>query len=126
MIPSPPWNERLVHVGVTRSGLVGRPRLQVLQEHLQTLYNDAGFCWANIGRILGISYQTLCCRRHEFGLQVGMGEHFSDVTDEECETFNVKCKRERNSSSATKRLSRPGQRWVEAQGHVHPYEKTVQ
>ena len=41
--PSPPCNERLVHVGVTRSGLVGRPRLQVLQEHLQTLHDDAGF-----------------------------------------------------------------------------------
>ena len=43
--PSTPCNERLVHVGVTRSGLVGRPRLQVLQEHLQTLHNDAGFRW---------------------------------------------------------------------------------
>ena len=70
--PSPPWNERLVHVGVTRSGLVGRPRLQVLQEHLQTLHNDAGFRWANIRRILGISDQTLRRQRHEFGLQVGM------------------------------------------------------
>ena len=81
--PSPPWNERLVHVGVTRSGLVGRPRLQVLQEHLQTLHNDAGFRWASIGRILGISDQTLRRQRHEFGLQVGMGEHFSDITDDE-------------------------------------------
>ena len=51
--------EPLVHVGVTRSGLVGRPRLQILQEHLQTLHNDAGFRWANIGRILGISDRTL-------------------------------------------------------------------
>ena len=41
--PSPLCNERLVHVGVTRSGLVGRPRLQVLLEHLQTLHNYAGF-----------------------------------------------------------------------------------
>ena len=69
--PSPPSNEPLVHVGVTRSnepfvhvgvtrsGLVGRPRLQVLQEHLQTLHNDAGFRWADIGRILGISDRTL-------------------------------------------------------------------
>ena len=52
-------NEPLVHVGVTRSGLVGKPRLQVLQEHLQTLHNDAGFRWADIGRILGISDRTL-------------------------------------------------------------------
>ena len=70
-------------VGVTRSGLVGRPRLQVLQEHLQNLHNDAGFRRANIGRILGISDQTLRHRRLEFGLQVGMGEHFSDITDDE-------------------------------------------
>ena len=70
--PSPPWSKRLVHVGVTRSVLVGRPRPQVLQEHLQTLHNDAGFRWANIGRIHGISDQALHRRRHEFGLQVGM------------------------------------------------------
>ena len=63
--------------------LVGRPRLQVLEEHLQTLHNDAGFRWANIGRILGISDQALHRRRREFGLQVGMGEHFSDITDDE-------------------------------------------
>ena len=81
--PSPPWSKRLVHVGVTRSVLVGRPRLQVLEEHLQTLHNDAGFRWANIGRILGISDQALHRRRREFGLQVGMGEHFSDITDDE-------------------------------------------
>ena len=58
-LPSPPSNEPLVHVGVTRSGLVGRPRLQVLREHLQTLHNDAGFRWADIGRILGILDRTL-------------------------------------------------------------------
>ena len=81
--PSPPCNEPLVHVGVTRSGLVGRPRLQVLREHLQTLHNDAGFCWADIVRILGIWDRTLRRRRHEFGLSVGMGEHFSDITDDE-------------------------------------------
>ena len=81
--PSPPCNEPLVHVSVTRSGLVGRPRPQVSQEHLQTLHNDAGFRWADIGRILGISDRTLRRRRHEFELPVGMGEHFSDVTDDE-------------------------------------------
>ena len=83
-LPSPPCNEPLVHVGVTRSGLVGRPRLQVLQKHLQTWHNDAGFRWADIGRILEISDRTLRRRiRHEFGLPVGMGEHFSDITDDE-------------------------------------------
>ena len=81
--PSPPCKEPLVHVRVTRSGLVGWPRLQVLQEHLQTLHNDTGFRWADIGRILGMSDQTLRRRRHEFELPVGMGEHFSDVTDDE-------------------------------------------
>ena len=82
--PSPPSNEPLVHVDVTlRSGLVGRPRLQVLQEQLQTLHNDAGFRWANIGRILGISDRSLRHRRHEFGFPVGMAEHFSDITDDE-------------------------------------------
>ena len=65
--PPPPCNERRVHAGVTRSGLVGRPRLQVLQEHLQTLHNDVGFRWADIGRIRGISDRTLRRRRHEFG-----------------------------------------------------------
>ena len=82
--PSPPCNEPLVHVSVTRSGLFGRPRLQVLQEHLQTLHHDAGFRWTDFGRILGISDRTLRRRiRHEFGLPVGMGEHFSDITDDE-------------------------------------------
>ena len=82
--PSPPCNEPLVHVSVTRSGLFGRPRLQVLQEHLQTLHHDAGFRWADFGRILGISDRTLRRRiRHEFGLPVGIGEHFSDITDDE-------------------------------------------
>lgn len=51
-------NDRLS--AVTRNGLVGRPRLQILQEQLQTLHNDAGFRWADIGRILTLSFnQTL-------------------------------------------------------------------
>ena len=87
---SSPSNDPLVHVGVTlRSGLVGRPRLQVLQEQLQTLHNDAGFHWPDIGRILGISDRTLCRRRHEFGFPVGMAEHFSDITDDELD-INVR------------------------------------
>ena len=41
---------------VARNGLVGNPRLQILQQQLQTLHNDAGFRWADIGRILGWEY----------------------------------------------------------------------
>ena len=68
---------------VARNGLVGRPRLQILQEQLQTLHNDASFRWADIGRILGISERTLHRRRHEFGLPVGVGEDFSDVSNDD-------------------------------------------
>ena len=68
---------------VARNGLVGRPRLQILQEQLQTLHNDASFRWADIGRILGISERTLRRRRHEFGLPVGVGEDFSDVSNDD-------------------------------------------
>ena len=68
---------------VARNGLVGRPRLQILQEQLQTLHNDAGLRWADIGRILGISERTLRCRRHEFGLPVGVGD--------ERTTMNLTC-----------------------------------
>ena len=74
-------NDRLS--AVARNGLVGRPRLQILQEQLQTLYIDAGFRWADIGRILGISERTLRRRRHEFGLPVGVGEDFSDVSNDD-------------------------------------------
>ena len=68
---------------VARNGLVGRPRLQMLQEQLQTLHDDASFRWADIGRILGISERTLRRRRHEFGLPVGVGEDFSDVSNDD-------------------------------------------
>ena len=37
---------------VARNGLVGRPRLQILQQELQTLHNDPGFRWADIRRII--------------------------------------------------------------------------
>ena len=35
-----------------RNGLVGRPRLQILQQELQTLHNDPSFRWADITRII--------------------------------------------------------------------------
>lgn len=78
-------NDRLS--AVARNGLVGRPRLQILQEQLQTLHNDAGFRWADIGRILGISERTLRRRRHEFGLPVGVGEDFSDVSNDDLDEY---------------------------------------
>ena len=56
-------NDRLSTVA--RNGLVGKPRLQILQQQLQTLHNDA-----DDGRILGISERTLRHRIHEFGLPV--------------------------------------------------------
>lgn len=72
---------------VARNCLVGRPRLQILQEQMQTLHNDAGFRWADIGRILGISERTLRRRRHEFGLPVGVGEDFSDVSNDDLDEY---------------------------------------
>ena len=59
-------NDRLSTVA--RNGLVGKPRLQILQQQLQTLHNDASFRWADIGRILEISERPLRHRRHEFRL----------------------------------------------------------
>ena len=44
-------NDRLSTLA--KNGLVGKPRLQILQQQLQTLHNDASFRWADIGRILG-------------------------------------------------------------------------
>lgn len=77
----------------------------MLQEQLETLHNAAGFRWADVGRILGISERTLRRRRHEFGLPVGTGEDFSDVSDNELD-FNV---------WDTKRWSTPGRRGLKAQ-----------
>ena len=62
----PSLNDRLSTVA--RNGLGGKPRLKILLQPLQTLHHDAGFRWADIGRILGISGRTLRRRRHEFGL----------------------------------------------------------
>ena len=78
-------NDRLSTVA--RNGLVGRPRLQILQQELQTLHNDADFRWADIRRVLGISGRTLRRRRHEFGLLVGVGENFSDVSNDNLDEY---------------------------------------
>ena len=78
-------NDRLSTVA--RNGLVGRPRLQILQQELQTLHNNADFRWADIRRVLGISGRTLRRRRHEFGLPVGVGENFSDVSNNDLDEY---------------------------------------
>ena len=72
---------------VARNGLVGRPRLQILQQELQTLHNDPGFRWAGIRKILGISGRTLRRRTHEPGLPVGVGENFSDVSKDDLDEY---------------------------------------
>ena len=64
-----------------RNGLVGRPRIQVTEEQLTTLHNDAGFRWADVAGILGVSERTLRRRRHQFGLAVGRGVDFTDISN---------------------------------------------
>lgn len=72
---------------MARNGLVGRPRLQILQEQLQNLHKDDSFRWADIGRILEISKRTFCHRRLEFGSPVGVGEDFSDVSNDDLDEY---------------------------------------
>ena len=40
-------------------GRVGRPSMHVTPDQLHVLYNEAGFCWADVSRILGISERTI-------------------------------------------------------------------
>ena len=51
---------------IVRSG-VGRPRLDISEELLETLYVTAGFRWAAIARYLHVSERTLRKWRHELG-----------------------------------------------------------
>ncbi len=74
-------------VSVTRNGEVGRPRLQLAQEQLETLHGEAGFRWADVARILGISERTVRRRRHQLELPVGREVGFSDISDEELDTY---------------------------------------
>ena len=71
---------------ITRNREVGRPRLALAREQLETLHGEAGFQWADVARILNISERTICRRRLEFGLPVGRDVEFSDMSDEELDS----------------------------------------
>ena len=62
-------------------GRVGRPSMHVTPEQLNVLHNEAGFRWADVSRILGVSERTIRRRRHEFGLAVGRQIAFSEISD---------------------------------------------
>ena len=55
---------------LARNGLVGKPRLQILQQQLQTQHNDAGFRWADIGRVLRISEELCAVEDMNLGCQL--------------------------------------------------------
>ena len=40
-------------------GRVGRPSMHVTPEQLNVLHNEAGFRWADVSRILGVSERTI-------------------------------------------------------------------
>lgn len=67
-------------VSVIRVGEVGRPWLELAQEQLETLHVEAGFRWADVARILGISERTICRSRHEFWFPVGQDVEFTFAT----------------------------------------------
>ena len=69
---------------VARNGLVGKPRLQILQQQLQTLHMWRRF---SLGWYRKNSLWTLRCRRDEFGLPVGVGENFSDVSNVDLDKY---------------------------------------
>ena len=73
-------------VTITRNGEVGRPRLALAREQLETLHGEAGFRWADVARILNILERTVRHRRLEFGLPVGRHVEFSDISDEELDS----------------------------------------
>lgn len=73
-------------VSTARNEGVGRPRLALAQEQLETLHGEAGFRWADVARILGVSERTVRRRRLEFGLPVGRGVEFNVISDEELDS----------------------------------------
>ena len=61
-----------------RSGVPGRPRLDISEDLLEVLRNGAGFHWAAIARNLRVSKKTLRRRRNEFGV-TSLTESFTDI-----------------------------------------------
>ena len=65
-------------VGVVKSGVPGRPRLDISEDLLELLRNGAGFRWVAIARNLRVSEKTLRRRRNEFGVTSLTGS-FTDI-----------------------------------------------
>jgi len=71
-------------VSTARNEGVGRPRLALAQEQLETLHGEAGFRWADVAGILGVSELTV--RRRRLGLPVGRDVEFNVISDEELDS----------------------------------------
>ena len=56
----------------------GRPRVQIFREQLENLHGSAGFRWADVARILGVSARTSI---YEHGIAVGEATEFSNISD---------------------------------------------
>ena len=65
-------------VGVVRSGVPGRPRLDISEDLLEVLRNGAGFRWAARARNLRVSERTLRRQRNESGV-TSLTESFTDI-----------------------------------------------
>ena len=61
-----------------RSGVPGRPRLDISEDLLEVLRNGAGFRWAAIARNLRVSERTLRRQRNESGV-TSLTESFTDI-----------------------------------------------
>jgi transposase-like protein len=67
-------------VGVTISG-VGRPRLNVSQQVIETLNSQVRLSWAEIARHFGVSESTIRRRRRSFGSTNTNRESHSTISD---------------------------------------------
>lgn len=72
-----------------RLGHVGRPRYDVTEEEITVLHDTLGFRWADVSRILGVSYRTLIRRRQDFALPVGLHHNFSELPDEQLDELII-------------------------------------
>ena len=61
-----------------RSGVPGRPRLDISEDLLEVLRNGAGFRWDATARNLRVSEKTLPRRRNESGV-TSLTESFTDI-----------------------------------------------